>query len=160
MAVHNTMTQKIFLRKAKLTDATSIANIYLASRKAFVAFAPLAHSDEDIYKWIREILIPFSHVIVAEDNGIIVGMMALSKKDAIGWIDQLYLSPNATGRGIGTLLVKEAKSTLGSPIRLHTFQENARARQFYEKHDFQIIEFSNGCENEENCPDILYQWHE
>lgn len=152
------MTEKILLRKATLADATAICNIYLASRKRFVAFAPLAHSDENICQWIRETLIPTSQVIVAEENGIVVGMMALSKKDDIGWIDQLYLSPEVIGRGVGTLLVKTAKSTLGSPIFLHTFQENVKARQFYEKHGFQILKFTDGSENEENCPDVLYEW--
>jgi ribosomal protein S18 acetylase RimI-like enzyme len=47
---------------------------------------------------------------------------------------------------------------LGSPIRLHTLQENVEARQFYEKHGFQILKLTDGSENEENCPDVLYEW--
>jgi ribosomal protein S18 acetylase RimI-like enzyme len=154
------MPQKILVRKASLADATAIANIYLSSRKEFVFFAPLAHSDESIYQWVHEILIPTSQVFVAEENSVIIGMMALSKKRRIGWIDQLYLSPEVVGRGVGTLLVKTAKSMLGSPIRLYTFQENVRARRFYEKHGFQILEFSDGSGNEENCPDALYEWQQ
>lgn len=152
------MSQNLLLRKAALTDATSIATIYLDSRKAFVAFAPLAHSEESIHQWIREILIPAGQVTVAEENGLVVGMMALSKKESIGWIDQLYLDPAVVGRGIGALLVKAAKSALGSPIRLHTFQKNVKARRFYERHGFQILELSDGSTNEENCPDMLYEW--
>ena len=76
------MKRKILLRKATLADTEAISNIYLASRKKFIAFAPLANSDESICQWIREILIPTSQVIVAEEDGIIVGMMALSKKMA------------------------------------------------------------------------------
>jgi ribosomal protein S18 acetylase RimI-like enzyme len=152
------MTQKRLLRKATLADAMTISNIYLASRNKFISFAPLVHSDKSILKWIREILIPAGQMIVAEENGIIVGMMALSKKEGMGWIDQLYLSPETVGRGIGTLLVEAAKSMLGSPICLHTFQENVEARRFYEKHGFQIVKLTDGSENEENCPDILYEW--
>ena len=85
-------------------------------------------------------------------------MMALSKKESIGWIDQLYLDPAVVGRGIGALLVKAAKSALGSPIRLHTFQKNVKARRFYERHGFQILALSDGSTNEENCPDMLYEW--
>ncbi len=152
------MSQNLLLRKATLADAVSITTIYLASRKAFVAFAPLAHSEESIHQWVREILIPTGQVTVAEENGVIVGMMALSKKESIGWIDQLYLSPAVVGRGIGTLLVTTAKSALGTPIRLRTFQENVGARRFYERHGFQVLELSDGSMNEENCPDILYEW--
>jgi len=153
------MTPKILLRKATLADATAIANVYLVSRKIFVAFAPLAHSDVSIYRWIREILIPANQVVVAEEEGIIVGMMALSRKEGIGWIDQLYLSLEAIGRKIGAKLVNKAKLILGSPIRLHTFQENIEARRFYEKNGFKILEFSDGSKNEEHCPDVLYEWH-
>ncbi len=81
-------------------------------------------------------------MIVAVENHLIVGMMSLSKNQGAGWIDQLYLSPEATGRGIGSLLSQKAKSTLDSPICLHTFQENIAARRFYEKHGFQVIELS------------------
>lgn len=41
---------KFSLRKATTADATAIANVYLASRKAFVSFAPLIHSDESILR--------------------------------------------------------------------------------------------------------------
>jgi len=120
--------QKILLRKATLADVTSVVNIYIDSREKFIFFAPLVHSRESIIQWIREVLIPTSQVIVAEENDSIVGMMVLSKKDNIGWIEQLYLAPEAIGRGIGALLITEAKSKLGSPIRLHTFQENINAK--------------------------------
>lgn len=152
------MTLKIILRNAVLTDATDITNVYLKSRKKYVACAPLMHSDENILQWIRETLIPTNQVIIAEENGIIVGMMALSKNGSMGWIDQLYLSPEAVGRGIGSLLVNTAKSTLRSPICLHTFQENIAARRFYEKHGFRVLEFSDGSANEEHCPDVLLEW--
>jgi ribosomal protein S18 acetylase RimI-like enzyme len=152
------MPQKVLLRKATITDAKAITRIYLASRKEFVAFAPLVHSDESIYQWISETLILTSQVIVAEENNIIVGIMALSHKEGIGWIEQLYLSPEAVGRGIGTLLVTRAKSMLGPPVRLHTFQENRDARRFYERHGFKALEYKDGSSNEENCPAILYEW--
>jgi len=154
------MTETIVLRKATQLDASAIAKVYLASRKELLAFAPLIHSDESIFQWIRDILIPADQVTVAEENGTIVGMMVLSKSNNIGWIDQLYLSPTAVGKGIGTRLVTAAKATLGSPIRLHTFQENISARHFYERHGFKLIELGVGSTNEEKCPDALYEWRE
>ena len=153
------MSHALTLRKANLADAKIIAEIYLASRKAFVAFAPLIHSDESIHEWVRDTLIPNSDVIVAEQSGQIVGMMALSKQKGIGWIDQLYLAPQATGQGIGAQFLAHAKTALDAPIRLHTFQENSGARRFYERHGFKILEFSDGSGNEERCPDILYEWN-
>jgi ribosomal protein S18 acetylase RimI-like enzyme len=152
------MTKTLQLRSATLSDAHIITEVYIASRKAFIPFAPLAHSDESIYQWISTILIPANQVTVAVINDAIIGMMATSQKEGIGWIDQLYISPCSVGHGAGSQLLTFAKSKLGSPIRLHTFQENFDARRFYERHGFKILEFSDGAANEEKCPDILYEW--
>ena len=149
---------KILLRDATTEDVKTIANVYLRSRKELVAFAPLVHSDESIYQWVRNTLLPEERVIVAEEKGLIIGMMSLTKEDGIGRIRQLYIHPDAVGHGIGTLMIKKAKSILGSPIHLYTFQENIGARRFYERHGFQAIDFDDGSGNEENCPAILYEW--
>ena len=85
-------------------------------------------------------------------------MMVLLIDEEIGWIEQLYLHPDVVGRGIGAKLVERAKAELGSPIRLYTFQGNQRAIRFYERHGFNAIQYGDGSGNEENCPDILYEW--
>lgn len=146
------------LRRATIEDADAIANVYLRSRKELVSFAPLIHMDEDIYQWIRNDLLPEEQVIVAEDKGIIIGMMSFTKDEAIGQVRQLYILPDAVGQGVGTLMIDMAKSILGSPIRLYTFQDNMGAKRFYERHGFQPIEFDDGSGNEENCPAVLYEW--
>ena len=84
-------------------------------------------------------------------------MMAIVEQQKINWIEQLYVLPHATGQGIGSLLIAKAKS-FNLPIRLRTFQENLGARRFYERHGFKIIELSDGAENEEHCPDMLYEF--
>lgn len=148
----------VVLRPATAFDAERVAEIYLASRKQSLPFAPLAHSDEEVKEWIANILIPEAAVTVALLNNEIVGMMALSRAESVGWIDQLYLAPAFVGQGIGSQFVERAKATLGAPIRLYTFQENIPTRRFYERHGFQAIAFSNGQANEEKCPDVLYEW--
>ena len=154
-------TSDVTLRPATDTDAEQVASVLLASRKQFVAFAPMAHRDDEVRAWVANLLIPGGGVSVAvagSSNEGIVGMMAVSHQDGVGWIDQLYLHPSWVGRGIGTRLLDLAKESLGSPIRLYTFQENAGARRFYERHGFRPIAFGDGAENEERCPDVLYEW--
>jgi len=41
-------------------------------------------------------------------------------------------------------------------LELYTFARNEGARRFYERHGFRAIAF--GQENEENEPDVLYEW--
>lgn len=146
-------------RSATLSDAEDVAKVYLSSRKEFVSFAPIAHSEEAVYEWIRDILIPGNQVTVVERDNEIIGMMALSTAEETGWINQLYLHPSVVGQGIGTKLIERAKTELGSPIRLYTFQENQKAIRFYEQHGFKAIQYGDGSGNEENCPDILYEWY-
>jgi GNAT superfamily N-acetyltransferase len=149
---------ELAFRAATAADAARVAEVYLASRKTFLSFAPLAHSDAEVRGWIAEVLIPSGAVTVALDHGRIVGMMALSRDGGIGWIDQLYLDPPSVARGIGAALLERAKRDLGRPIRLHTFQANEGARRFYERHGFRALAFGDGSANEEGCPDVLYEW--
>lgn len=134
-----------------------IAHLYLSSRKEYLSFAPLIHSDEEIIRWVREDLLRKSEVFVALDRGKIVGMMALVPGDGFGWLDHLYLLPGSTGSGIGSALLEIAKERF-ERFRLYTFQENVSARRFYERHGLLAVELSDGEGNEERCPDVLYEW--
>jgi GNAT superfamily N-acetyltransferase len=152
---------EITVRPAVEADAPPVAEVYLAARRDLVSCAPLAHPDEAVRRWVAEHLIPAGAVTVAvsgEAPSTIVGMMALTRRDGVGWLDHLYVSPSQVGRGIGTRLLKHAKAELGSPIRLHTFQANGGARRFYERHGFRALAFGDGSGNEERCPDVLYEW--
>ena len=152
------MAVEATFRQASLADAPAVSEVYLASRKAFLPYARLAHSDDEVRAYIANVLIPGADVIVAELDRQIVGLIALTREGNTGWIAQLYLHPATVGQGIGTSLLGIAKDRLGPPIRLYTFQANTGAKRFYERHGFRAIAFGDGSENEENCPDILYEW--
>ncbi len=145
-------------RAATVVDADSVADVYLQSRKELVACAPLVHSDEAVRDWIRRQLIPAGRTTVAVVDGLVVGLLTLSRATDCSWIEQLYLLPAWVGQGIGTRLLELARIGLPPPIRLYTFQCNQRARCFYERHGFKAITFGDGSGNEEKCPDILYEW--
>ncbi len=149
----------ITIRRATAEDAEQVASVYLASRKAFLPFAPLKHADHAVRRWVAERLIPLGGVIVADDAEVgVTGMMVLSRREGAGWIDHLYLLPMAVRRGLGTRLLEHAKTTLDPPIRLYSFQANEGARRFYERHGFRPVAFGDGSGNEEGCPDVLYEW--
>ncbi len=152
------MQTELTFRRATADDAAAVCEVYLTSHKTFLPYAPLAHTDEEVQDYIAHTLIEKAEVIIAELAGRIVGLLALDRKDGTGWIEQLYLHPDVVGQGIGTQLLAIAKSRLGPPIRLYTFQANRGARRFYERHGFQAIAFGDGSGNEQNCPDICYEW--
>ena len=43
-------------------------------------------------------------------------------------------------------------------IQLWTFQANAGARRFYERHAFLAEELTDGAGNDEGEPDVRYRW--
>jgi GNAT superfamily N-acetyltransferase len=146
-------------RPATVADASRIADLYLTSRKKFLAFVPSSRTDEEIRRWMGGVLIPRGGVTLAESSeGELLGMMALSYDGLHSWIEQLFVAPHLVGQGIGTRLLELALTCLKPPVRLYTFQGNQGARRFYERHGFEPIAFTNGETNEERCPDVLYEW--
>jgi GNAT superfamily N-acetyltransferase len=89
----------------------------------------------------------------AFDAAVMTGMIAFRD----GWIDQLYVVPDAQGRGLGGALLEIATRT-SDHLQLWTFQRNVRARGFYEARGFKLIEQTDGARNEENEPDARYLW--
>ena len=148
----------VTFRAATLEDADDIADVLIASRRAFLPYAPSPHADDDVHEYVRGFLIPQAQVTVPVVDGRIVGLMALTRGHGVGWVEQLYLHPDAVGQGIGSQLIEQAKATLGPPVRLWTFQQNIGARRFYQRHGFHVVTFTDGAGNEEQCPDVLFEW--
>jgi GNAT superfamily N-acetyltransferase len=145
---------EVSVRRASNDDAEAIADVFLASFKATYQF-PLAHSDEEVRHWIPEVLLPSEEVWVVTNLGeAVVAMMALSTE----MVGHLYVAPAWIGRGIGSRLIELAKSRRPGGLELYTFQVNARARRFYERHGFVEVWRGDGSDNEEGQPDIRYAW--
>lgn len=89
-------------------------------------------------------------LVLVDDK--VVGMMAYNESE----INQLYIHTGYQRIGIGEKLLNRAKEKSAGVLRLYTFEINNKARRFYEKHGFKMI--GRGHENEENLPDILYEW--
>ncbi|WP_374437730.1 N-acetyltransferase family protein [Inhella sp.] len=149
----------ITLRPAGAPDAEAVAQVLIESRNALLPFAPMAHPAAEVRTWIATVLIPAGGVHLAICEGQTVGVLALSHQAGQAWIDQLYVRPGHTGQGIGAQLLQLAHRQLQPPIRLCTFQANTGARRFYERHGYRAIALTDGADNEERCPDVLYEWH-
>ena len=146
--------QVIKLRRATRADAPEIAEVYLASFRAALPTVRLAHDDDDVRRYVRDVLVGQRETWVADDGGRIVAMMSLSP----GWVDQLYVVPDRLGEGIGRRLLDLAKDRAPGQLELWTFQVNARARRFYERNGFVAVELTDGSANEEREPDVRYAW--
>ncbi|MDG9666699.1 GNAT family N-acetyltransferase [Hahella sp. CR1] len=147
----------VVLRPATAADADTVTDIMLASRKKFLAYAPMAHSEREVRGWVRYLLLPRESVTLAVADERIAGFLSLDKGDRLTWLTQFYLAPDYVGRGIGSQLLTHVLSLASKPVRLHCFQQNQDARRFYERHGFVPVRFTDGSGNEERCPDVLYE---
>jgi len=146
----------IEIRRASSAECEQAALLLIRSRHANVpAIPPLSHADEEVRRWFVEVVAPNQHVWVAVLDDLIVGTLVLST----GWIEQLYVDPGWTGRGIGEALLEQAKLECPGGLDLWTFVSNVGAQRFYERHEFVAVARSDG-DNEEGAPDIKYRWRQ
>ena len=142
------------IRRAERRDSASVAEVWLRSRRASVPAIPApVHTDDDTRRWIRDVVIPGGHTWVVATGSDVVALLVLDR----GMIDQLYVDPAHTGHGLGARLVDHAKAEHAGGLDLWTFQTNAGARRFYERHGFVVVETTDG-DNEESEPAVRYHW--
>jgi putative acetyltransferase len=140
------------LRLATPDDADAIAGVFTASRN-LLTFLPQLHTAEEDRGFIRGHILTRYRVTVATREGRILGFLS----DEPGWIENLYVMPDALGGGIGSVLLADAMAR-NEALELWCFEENHRARRFYERHGFLEVLRTDGSDNEERCPDIRFRW--
>jgi GNAT superfamily N-acetyltransferase len=143
------------LRRAGQADAELIAAIFTSSRRVAMPYLPVLYTDADVLKWIRDVVLRNSAVTLAVSAGGQAGGFASFSS---GVLEHLYVSPHSQGHGLGTLLLAAARQENPRRLRLHVFQRNLSARQFYERRGFRLVELRDGSANEEGEPDAVYEW--
>lgn len=134
----------------ELADA---ARVHRASfDQALPTLAGLHTPEEDRWYW-SNVLAASCEIWGAFDGAQLAGVIAFRPE----WIDQLYVLPHVQGGGAGSGLLRIAKER-HAMLQVWTFQRNAAARRFYERHGFKPVLETDGAENEEKEPDILLRW--
>ena len=141
------------LRQLKLDDMDAAARVVrTAFDQALPSLAGLRTPEEDQW-FFRERVFETCEVWGAFDGAAMRGIIAFRE----GWIDQLYVLPEAQRRGVGKDLLQVAQNAFDR-LQLWTFQRNAPARRFYKARGFALIQETDGAGNEEKEPDALYLW--
>ena len=142
------------IRRMTSEDEHDVAETFVASFETLLTFLPNLHTDDDRRRFITRI-VPRDHEIwVAELDGRVVGFAAVGAET----LGHLYVHPERHGRGIGTALLDRTKELRPGGFTLWTFPANERACRFYERHGLRAIEYGDGSGNEENVPDVRYEW--
>ena len=145
---------KPLLRAALPGDAVELTSVLLRSRSQAMPWLVSPH-DEPSTRWrMQHVLLVERRVRVAHDADRVLGFAAATDT----WLEQLYVDPEHQGQGVGRVLLEDAKRLRPDGLRLHVFTRNAHARRFYEVHGFQLVEQSDGHDNEGLEPGCTYAW--
>ena len=145
------------IRRGAAGDARAAADLYLRARAAALRAGSIpagVHDDDDVRGYFASHIVEDCELWVAEQDGAVAGILVLDGE----FVGQLYVEPVLTGRGIGSALLAVAKRERPQGLRLWAFQTNTGARRFYERHGFVEERRTDGRDNEERAPDVLYAY--
>jgi GNAT superfamily N-acetyltransferase len=140
-------------RRLELADMDAAARVHRTAFDRALPWLAGLHTPEEDRWFFRARVFRTCEVWGAFDGAELTGLLAFRD----GWIDQLYVLPEAWGRGVGSELLQVAQRSCQS-LQLWTFQRNARARRFYHARGFSPVEETDGSRNEEKEPDVRYLW--
>ena len=137
--------------KAIDEDAAEISQIledWAASNREI----PVVHNVEeraDYGRWLLE----HTSVTMIHNDSDVVGFLAVEKRI----IQALYIKKEFQGFGFGQAAIKFSQKQF-EELRLWVFQSNIGAQRFYQRLGFQIVEKSDGEDNDYKLPDVFYCW--
>ena len=134
------------------SDVAPAARLHRASMRAAMPGLAVVHTPGEDVAWMRDTVFATQSVWLACTGDTMIG---IASRDG-NRLTQLYVAPDRLGRGIGALLLGRVLEE-EPEVELWTFQRNARARRFYERHGFEAVEFTDGAGNEEREPDVRYR---
>lgn len=140
------------IRRPASDEALAVATLWLRSRRAAApAIPPTVDGDDEVEAWLRDVVLPTYELWLIGPPPSPFAMMVLSR----GWVEQLYVAPDRFRQGYGSKLLRFAQSR-NDELLLWTFEANAGAGAFYEKHGFVAVGVSP--ENEEGTSAVRYRW--
>ena len=140
-------------RRLLLSDMKAAARVHRTSFDHALPWLTGLHTPEEDQWFYRERMFTTCTLWGAFDRDVMSGVIAFHDD----WVAQLYVLPEAQGRGAGSELLDVAKRAC-ERLQLWTFQRNLSARRFYEARGFALVEETDGSGNEEKEPDARYLW--
>ncbi|HEY2708579.1 MAG TPA: GNAT family N-acetyltransferase [Caulobacteraceae bacterium] len=143
----------MILRRANLDDTPGLARLHRHTVLTSLPFLPTLHTLEEEVAWFGDYLFATNEIWLAEAGDEPAGYIAFRPS----FVEHLFIRPEGQGAGLGLVLLEKARAAYAE-LTLWTFQQNEKARRFYERHGFVAVTFTDGADNEEKLPDVLYRW--
>jgi GNAT superfamily N-acetyltransferase len=135
------------IRRATADDVEEIVAIFEPSF-ALLDFLPQLHTHEETLAFFDRCVRDGEAYVFGRGFAVLAG----------DWLTHLYVHPHELGSGVGHALFEHVKTLRPHGFELWVFQQNDRARRFYEAHGAVPVEFTDGAGNEEKTPDVRYAW--
>lgn len=148
------MEDEVGIRLLTAGDCGDAAEVWWRARMAAAGMPEPVHTFDEVLRWFCEVLLPDGQTWIAEDGGRLVGVLTLDGDE----LDQLYVVPEASGQGVGSMLVDLAKALRPDGLALWTFESNVAAQEFYRRRGFSEVRRTDGAGNEEHAPDVRMVW--
>ncbi len=109
----------------------------------------------------RRLSKPYSEFVIADDGDEILGMAYASmSEDRLAVLHQLYVNPQAQGRGAGTALLVEMESAFpaAARMRLEVEEANAKAIEFYRRNGYREVGRTGNCgKPDSGIPALIFE---
>ena len=142
------------IRSAQPGEYEDVAAIWYASARQMDGGAPPLDSPDSLVDRIMGSLAKGWDLKVAIVDGRIAGLLATIPNDHV--LDQLFVTPEAQCKGIGSALLNEAKRQLPEGFTLHTPVTNIAGQRFYERHGLRVLRDAVHPVN--GAPICYYKW--
>lgn len=126
----------MLIRKIKEDEAGLLSQLWLRTSILTHDFIPVSHWKNHVSD-MENIYLQKSEVYVAEEQNQVVGFIALVENHLAAF----FVDSNQQGKGIGSLLLKQAKEVRPS-LTLNVYQKNHNSVQCYLAKKFKIIDNS------------------
>jgi len=117
-------------------DTAAIARVHRAACLLAYRFMNWDHAVDEIATWYAGKFADWDYARVVTRDGEVVAYLAATK----GLVDQLFVSPDVQGQGIGRRLLEAYLARGVRPVTLEVFEDNLPARRFYEAFGFRKVE--------------------
>jgi GNAT superfamily N-acetyltransferase len=102
-----------------------------------------------------------SHIFLAYYNSVAVGAIVILEHIDHTEVDELFILPGSTSKGIGSLLLEialENARSRGVDLKLSAMADNKRARAFYEREGGTLFRRSRHGWGRNIYPVVVYRW--
>ena len=116
----------IHIRPSTGLDAAAMTDLFLSARTDAMPYLPILHTEKQTFWWMQNVVLARKGTNAAIDKERVLGFITMTGN----WIEHLYVSPDAQGRGIGWSLLQSI---------FKTEPHSARFACISEKHEGSVI---------------------